>query len=99
MKFVAYERGTQRVLFCDLEVSASAVVWRYSHEKENASAVSCVALRSLEEQWLLLSSEHRLCGTQKRSRSLWCNETIGECMEEATVTGGVYLDMLECTPR
>jgi hypothetical protein len=30
MTFVAYERGTQRILFRDLEVAAPAVVWRYS---------------------------------------------------------------------
>jgi hypothetical protein len=42
-----------------------------------------VALQSLDGQWLLLSSKHRLlCGTLKRSRSLRCNETIsGECVE------------------
>jgi hypothetical protein len=37
MKFVAYERGTQRILFCNLEVAALAVMWHYSHEKENAT--------------------------------------------------------------
>jgi hypothetical protein len=86
MKFVAYGRGTQRILFRDLEVAAPAVVWRCSHEKENATPQQraqflCVALQSLEGQWLLLNREHRLCGTLKRSRSLRCNETIGECME------------------
>jgi hypothetical protein len=75
MKYMAYGRGTQRILFRDLEVAAPTVVWRYSHEKENATppqrAVSCVTLQSQERQWLLLSSGHRLlCGTLKRSRSL-----------------------------
>jgi hypothetical protein len=37
MKFVVYERGTQRILFRDLEVAALAIVWHYSHKKENAT--------------------------------------------------------------
>jgi hypothetical protein len=37
MKFVAYEKGTQRILFHDLDVAAPAVVWRNSHKKENAT--------------------------------------------------------------
>jgi hypothetical protein len=48
---VLYKRGTQRILFCDLEVAAQAIVWPYSHKKENgyssaASTGSCVVCRN-----------------------------------------------------
>jgi hypothetical protein len=37
MKFLAYEGGTKRILFCDLEIAASAVLRYYRYKKENAT--------------------------------------------------------------
>jgi hypothetical protein len=48
MKFVAYERGTQRILFRNLEVDAPAVVWRYSRYKDSGYSSAASKFGNLE---------------------------------------------------
>lgn len=74
--FVAWERGTQGILFRDINVAPLAVVWRYGHEKEDgyslAARTGCIVRCNIVHYYLtkLSTSVWRCCAWHGNHRGL-----------------------------